>query len=173
LRILSFDRSLSISSDYGLLTFYLIVQNIFQCHLATLLKTAEELKIKGLAEVSWRDEDQQNVDSNNINGVQTALPQVSTVMDNPKVETPSNKRKRGRPPIDDYEQAFTAPKIMNVTGNADETYSNDAMSTSDHDLSIWEEEPSANEAGDTTEPDEPLLRVKKETSVSIFRLVRR
>jgi hypothetical protein len=138
--------------------------NVDHCHLATLLKTAEELKIKGLAEVSWRDEDQQNVDSNNINGVQTALPQVSTVMDNPKVETPSNKRKRGRPPIDDYEQAFTAPKIMNVTGNADETYSNDAMSTSDHDLSIWEEEPSANEAGDTTEPDEPLLRVKKETS---------
>ncbi|XP_044259799.1 uncharacterized protein LOC123008185 [Tribolium madens] len=138
--------------------------NVDHCHLATLLKTAEELKIKGLAEVSWRDEDQHNTDSNNVNGVQTALPQVSTVMDNPKNEAPSNKRKRGRPPIDDYEQAFTAPKIMNVTGNADETYSNDAMSTSDHDLSIWEEEPSANEGGDLTEPDEPLLRVKKETS---------
>lgn len=55
---------------------------------------------------------------------------------------------------------------MNVTGNADETYSNDAMSTSDHDLSIWEEDPSPNEAGDTMEPDEPLLRVKKEQSVS-------
>jgi hypothetical protein len=91
----------------------------------------------------------------------------------PKWKRHRTKENEAGHPIDDYEQAFTAPKIMNVTGNADETYSNDAMSTSDHDLSIWEEEPSANEAGDTTEPDEPLLRVKKETSVSIFRLVRR
>lgn len=138
----------------------------FQCHLATLLKTAEELRIKGLAEVSWRDEDQQpgNSDSNS-NGVQTAIPQVQAVMDSPttKFDSPSNKRKRGRPPIDDYDQTFTTPRIMNVTGGTQEdAYSNDAMSSSEHDLNIWEEEQSANEATENTENEEPPVKVKKE-----------
>jgi hypothetical protein len=31
----------------------------FQSHLASLLKTAEELKVKGLAEVSWRADEAQ------------------------------------------------------------------------------------------------------------------
>ncbi|KAJ8969527.1 hypothetical protein NQ314_001710 [Rhamnusium bicolor] len=136
------------------------------CHLATLLKTAEELRIKGLAEVSWRDEEQQpgNSDSNS-NGVQTAIPQVQAVMDSPttKFDSPSNKRKRGRPPIDDYDQTFTTPKIMNVTGGAQEdAYSNDAMSSSEHDLNIWEEDQSANEATENTENEEPPVKVKKE-----------
>ncbi|KAJ8983008.1 hypothetical protein NQ317_014305 [Molorchus minor] len=142
--------------------------NVEHCHLATLLKTAEELRIKGLAEVSWRDEEQQpgNSDSNS-NGVQTAIPQVQTVMDSPttKFDTPANKRKRGRPPIDDYDQTFTTPKIMNVTGGAHEdTYSNDAMSSSEHDLNIWEEDQSANEGADNTENDEPPVKVKKEVA---------
>ncbi|KAF5276065.1 hypothetical protein FQA39_LY00861 [Lamprigera yunnana] len=119
-----------------------IIRRINECHLATLLKTAEELRIKGLAEVSWRD-DETNTDTN-VNGVQSALPHVSTIMDSPKNEPP-NKRKRGRPPIDDYEQTFTTPKITSVTGNAEEGYSNDAMSSSDQDLSIWEEESGINE----------------------------
>lgn len=41
---------------------------IFQNNLASLLKTAEELRIKGLAEVSWRDDEgdsPENNDSNN------------------------------------------------------------------------------------------------------------
>ncbi|XP_018579065.1 uncharacterized protein LOC108917106 isoform X2 [Anoplophora glabripennis] len=138
------------------------------CHLATLLKTAEELRIKGLAEVSWRDEEQQpgNSDSNS-NGVQTAIPQVQAVMDSPttKFDSPSNKRKRGRPPIDDYDQTFTTPRIMNVTGGAQEdAYSNDAMSSSEHDLNIWEEEQSANEATENAENEEPPVKVKKEVT---------
>lgn len=53
---------------------------LFQCHLATLLKTAEELRIKGLAEVSWRDEEQPaNTSETNSNGVQTAIPQVTSL----------------------------------------------------------------------------------------------
>ncbi|KAG5870497.1 hypothetical protein JTB14_033016 [Gonioctena quinquepunctata] len=127
------------------------------CHLATLLKTAEELRIKGLAEVSWRDEEQPtNVDSNS-NGVQTAIPQVQAVM--PTSPTPSSKRKRGRPPIDDYDQAFTTPKIMAVTGAQDDAYSNDAMSSSEHDLNIWEEDQSG---ADNTENEESPVKVKKE-----------
>lgn len=52
---------------------------------------------------------------------------------------------------------------MTVTGGGQEdTYSNDAMSSSEHDLNIWEEDQSANEAADNTEPDEPAVKVKKE-----------
>lgn len=74
-----------------------------QCHLATLLKTAEELRIKGLAEVSWREEEPPNEQT--INGVHNVMPphpQVS--MEN---QDPPSKRKRGRPPIDDYDQQFS------------------------------------------------------------------
>lgn len=39
----------------------------FQNNLASLLKTAEELRIKGLAEVSWRDDDSENAESNDNN----------------------------------------------------------------------------------------------------------
>lgn len=117
--------------------------------------------------MSWRDEDCNNGDSN-TNGVQSALPHVSTVMESPKSEPPS-KRKRGRPPIDDYDQSFTTPRIMNVTGNAEEGYSNDAMSTSDHDLSIWEDDSAANEHDDNTENEEPpRIRVKTELVSLIF-----
>lgn len=65
--------------------------------------------------------------------------------------------------VDDYDQTFTTPKIMTVTGGGQEdTYSNDAMSSSEHDLNIWEEDQSANEAADNTESDEPAVKVKKE-----------
>ncbi|XP_018324247.1 uncharacterized protein LOC108736351 [Agrilus planipennis] len=131
--------------------------NVDHCHLATLLKTAEELRIKGLAEVSWRDED--GGSDANMNGVHSALPHVSTVMESPKSEPPA-KRKRGRPPIDDYDPNFPAPKISATTSNNEEGYSNDAMSSSDHDLP-WEEE-NANADGDHTESDEHPVRVKSE-----------
>lgn len=130
------------------------------------MKTAEELRIKGLAEVSWRDEEQQPGNSDaNSNGVQNAIPQVQAVMETPntKFETSSSKRKRGRPPIDDYDQAFTTPKILNVTGATHEdAYSNDAMSSSEHDLNIWEEDHSANEGTENAENEEPAVKVKKE-----------
>lgn len=133
----------------------------FQCHLATLLKTAEDLKIKGLAEVSWRDEEQPGGEPN---GVQTAIPQVQTVMPTSPSGMP-NKRKRGRPPIDDYDQSFSTPKIASVSGAAtDDTYSNDAMSSSEHDLNIWEEDQTGME---NTENEEPPIKVKKEV-VSII-----
>ena len=38
-----------------------------QNNLASLLKTAEELRIKGLAEVSWRDDESENAESNDNN----------------------------------------------------------------------------------------------------------
>lgn len=37
-----------------------IVRSLFQNNLSSLLKTAEDLRIKGLAEVSWRDDDGAN-----------------------------------------------------------------------------------------------------------------
>lgn len=77
--------------------------------------------------------------------------------------TPSTKKKRGRPPIDDYDQTFTTPKIMTVSGaTQDDAYSNDAMSSSEHDLNIWDEDQSANEGAENTETEEPPLKVKKE-----------
>lgn len=53
--------------------------------MASLLKTAEELRIKGLAEVSWRDDEGENAESNDnnnnnvtdSNGSFPLLPQVS------------------------------------------------------------------------------------------------
>ncbi|KAI4458073.1 btb domain transcription factor [Holotrichia oblita] len=141
--------------------------NVDHCHLATLLKTAEELRIKGLAEVSWRDEECNS--EANTNGIQSSvLPQVSTVMDSPKSTDQSNKRKRGRPPIDDYDQPSQTtqspltPKIVSVTGNAEDNYSNDAMSNSDQDLSIWEEDNVTNDIDDANESDEPPVKVKTE-----------
>ncbi|KAL3278695.1 hypothetical protein HHI36_016231 [Cryptolaemus montrouzieri] len=136
--------------------------NVDHCHLATLLKTAEELRIKGLAEVSWKDDDQSaGAKPNDSNGIQqAALPQVTTVMDE-NVESPSaNKKKRGRPPIDDYEPGYTStPKIPNM----DDGYSNDAMSSSEHDLSIWEEDQTnTNESAPIVPVEEPRIKVKKE-----------
>lgn len=138
----------------------------FQCHLATLLKTAEELRIKGLAEVSWREDECNNGDGS-TNGVQSALPHVSTVMESPKSEQQPNKRRRGRPPIDDYDQSFTAPKITKISaGNNDEGYSNDAMSSSDQDLSVWEDDPSHQDDGG--DRDDKLLKIKTEVVSHLF-----
>lgn len=55
---------------------------------------------------------------------------------------PPNKRKRGRPPIDDYDQTFTNPKITNVTGNVqtDDNFSTNDVTNSDADASAWEDE---------------------------------
>ncbi|CAG9823518.1 unnamed protein product [Phaedon cochleariae] len=135
--------------------------NVEHCHLATLLKTAEELKIKGLAEVSWRDEEQSGNGDSSSNGVQTAIPQVQAIM--PNSPTPSTKRKRGRPPIDDYESTFTSPKIMAVSGAPEDGYSNDAMSSSEHDLNIWEEDHPSHEGADNN--DDNRVKIKKELSL--------
>lgn len=98
--------------------------------------------------------------------MQSALPHVSTVMGSPKSEPPS-KRKRGRPPIDDYDQSFMTPRIASVSGNAEEGYSNDAMSTSENDLSIWEDDGAGNDQDDNGESDEPP-RIKVKTELVSF-----
>lgn len=61
--------------------------------------------------------------------------------------------------LDDYESHFTPPKISHVSGNAsavDDTYSNDAMSSSEHDMQIWDDD----HANNTDE--ESLVKIKKE-----------
>lgn len=67
------------------------------------------------------------------------MPQVSSLMDSSE---PPNKRKRGRPPIDDYDQTFTSPKITSVTGNVqtDDNFSINDVTNSDADASAWEDE---------------------------------
>lgn len=45
----------------------IILSILFQNNLASLLKTAEELRIKGLAEVSWRDDENENTENNDNN----------------------------------------------------------------------------------------------------------
>lgn len=123
-----------------------------QCHLATLLKTAEELRIKGLAEVSWREEEP--VPEQTVNGVHSAMPQVSTMLDSSG--EPPNKRKRGRPPIDDYDQQFSNPKITNVAGNVqtDDNFSANDVTNSDADASAWEDEQNADNT-DTEQKFQP------------------
>lgn len=101
--------------------------------MASLLKTAEELRIKGLAEVSWRDDENENPESNDSNnnvtettanfpllsqtpvasnGVSTgksydnkenllkAIPFLAP-LSSPKDLSAANRKKRGRPPLDE------------------------------------------------------------------------
>nr|XP_022909544.1 protein tramtrack, alpha isoform [Onthophagus taurus] len=146
--------------------------NVDHNHLATLLKTAEELRIKGLAEVSWRDQTEgASGEGAPTNGVQTALPHVSTVMEDSssaKLEPPA-KRKRGRPPIDDYDSNVQygnnnkGTSNNSVSGGHGEDGYSDALSSSEHDLSIWEEEnpPGINDNDDGDE-SERIIKVKTE-----------
>lgn len=80
----------------------------FQDNLASLLKTAEELKIKGLAEVSWKTDRQREVQghgqppegfdsnvyvktfNNNNNNISNAMPNTSSpnILMYPKINTP-------------------------------------------------------------------------------------
>lgn len=107
-----------------------------QNNLASLLKTAEELRIKGLAEVSWRDDENENSESNdnnnnitessnnfplhcqtpiatNSNGSSTgksfdsnkenllkSIPFLAP-LSSPKDLSAMNRKKRGRPPLDE------------------------------------------------------------------------
>lgn len=98
-----------------------------------MLKTAEELRIKGLAEVSWRDDENENLESNdnnnnitdnfpllnqtpiatNSNGSSTgksfdsnkenllkSIPFLAP-LSSPKDLSAMNRKKRGRPPLDE------------------------------------------------------------------------
>ncbi|XP_055910331.1 protein bric-a-brac 1 isoform X2 [Eupeodes corollae] len=124
--------------------------NVEHASLASLLKTADDLKIKGLAEVSWRDEEtdpvmmdhhlriQENIPHNdqrssprnyhdgrppssplppsssgNSNSRSTPRMPMLTPMPSSSGDYVGPKRKRGRPPLDDSYDVFSAPKIPN------------------------------------------------------------
>lgn len=93
---------------------------LLQTRLSSLLKTAEDLHIKGLAEVSWRSDSTQNDSNNTGHSPGAATPGVETVLREGEEEPPPPKqRRRGRPPLDDPPSAhdvFT-PKITCITGN--------------------------------------------------------
>ncbi|XP_032458094.1 modifier of mdg4 isoform X3 [Nasonia vitripennis] len=96
--------------------------NIEHTRLSSLLKTAEDLHIKGLAEVSWRSDSTQNDLSNSGHSPGSGPPGVETVLregGEPDEPPPPKQRRRGRPPLDDPPSAhdvFT-PKITCITGN--------------------------------------------------------
>ncbi|XP_033218596.1 broad-complex core protein isoforms 1/2/3/4/5 isoform X2 [Belonocnema kinseyi] len=95
--------------------------NIDHTRLSSLLKTAEDLHIKGLAEVSWRSDSGQNDLANSGHSPGAATPGVETVLREGDVDEPPipKQRRRGRPPLDDPPSAhdvFT-PKITCITGN--------------------------------------------------------
>lgn len=102
--------------------------------------------------MSWREEEPSG--DQTVNGVHSVMPQVSTIMDNS--QEPPNKRKRGRPPIDDYDQTFTSPKITSVTGNVqtDDNFSTNDVTNSDADASAWEDE-QMNDNTDTEQKFQP------------------
>lgn len=94
---------------------------MLQTRLSSLLKTAEDLHIKGLAEVSWRSDSTQNDLSNSGHSPGAAPPGVETVLREGDADEPPppKQRRRGRPPLDDTPSAhdvFT-PKITCITGN--------------------------------------------------------
>jgi hypothetical protein len=104
-----------------------------QNNLASLLKTAEELRIKGLAEVSWRDDESENAENNdnnnNVTDTTTNFPLINQTpissngnstgksydnkenllkaipflapLSSPKDLSAANRKKRGRPPLDE------------------------------------------------------------------------
>lgn len=71
------------------------------------------------------------------------------------------KRKRGRPPIDDYDTSFVPHKVVHT----EEGFSNDAVSSSDHEPSSWDDtEQATNEAGDKLDTcDDSPVKIKSET----------
>lgn len=92
-----------------------------QSRLSSLLKTAEDLHIKGLAEVSWRSDSAQNDLANSGHSPGAAPPGVEAVLREGDTDDapPPKQRRRGRPPLDDPPSAhdvFT-PKITYITGN--------------------------------------------------------
>ncbi|XP_026825525.1 uncharacterized protein LOC105280993 isoform X2 [Ooceraea biroi] len=123
--------------------------NIDHTRLSSLLKTAEDLHIKGLAEVSWRSDSTQNDLNNTGHSPGAATPGVETVLrEGDADETPPPKqRRRGRPPLDDPPSAhdvFT-PKITCITGNEE-------MMSEGGDHESWDDEMMMNENNETPLP---------------------
>lgn len=130
--------------------------NIDHTRLSSLLKTAEDLHIKGLAEVSWRSDSAQNDMSNCGHSPGSATPGVETVLREGDVDEPSppKQRRRGRPPLDDPPSAhdvFT-PKVTCITGNVgtEDAYTEEMMSEGDHES--WDDEMMMSENNETPLP---------------------
>ncbi|XP_055684353.1 protein tramtrack, beta isoform isoform X2 [Lutzomyia longipalpis] len=120
--------------------------NVEHANLASLLKTAEELKIKGLAEVSWREDDQaqerpnegrsrdvkhpphpsesveNNQNDSNSQQIPFLTPLRSFNQQNGKKNGLPAKRKRGRPPLDGEFENYSTPKISHVESQAPVAY---------------------------------------------------
>ncbi|PNF30959.1 hypothetical protein B7P43_G02081 [Cryptotermes secundus] len=116
--------------------------NIDHSHLASLLKTAEDLRIKGLAEVSWRQEGQPAPPSNEdeINCVDPQVSRVESIGNNSDLEPPL-KRRRGRPPLETNVSSFS-PKVASVTGagGTEEVFIQEGgTSDPDNEVSGWDE----------------------------------
>ncbi|XP_043271143.1 uncharacterized protein [Venturia canescens] len=133
--------------------------NIDHTRLSSLLKTAEDLHIKGLAEVSWRSDSVQNDINNSGHSPGAGTPGVEAVLREGDVDEPPppKQRRRGRPPLDDPPSAhdvFT-PKITCFTGNEE------MMSEGDHESCDDEM------ANENNEPPLPMLSyLSKDDSTS-------
>ncbi|XP_069687144.1 protein bric-a-brac 2-like isoform X2 [Periplaneta americana] len=129
--------------------------NIDHSHLASLLKTAEDLRIKGLAEVSWRQEGQPTQPSNedSINCVDPQVSHVESVGNGSDLEPPL-KRRRGRPPMESNVSSFS-PKVTSVTGagGTEEVFLEGGTVSSDveNEVSGWDESEPEVIACDTAE----------------------
>ncbi|XP_043250839.1 uncharacterized protein LOC122396463 isoform X2 [Colletes gigas] len=133
--------------------------NIDHTRLSSLLKTAEDLHIKGLAEVSWRSDSSQNDLSNSGHSPGAAPPGVETVLREGDADEPPppKQRRRGRPPLDDPPSAhdvFT-PKITCITGNEE-------MMSEGGDHESWDDEMMINESNETPLP---LSYMSKDDSI--------
>nr|XP_034181126.1 uncharacterized protein LOC117604775 isoform X2 [Osmia lignaria] len=129
--------------------------------LSSLLKTAENLHIKGLAEVSWRNDSTQNEMSNSGHSPGAATPGVETVLREGDADEPPppKQRRRGRPPLDDPPSAhdvFT-PKITCITGNEE-------MMSEGGDHESWDDEMMMNENNETPLP--VLSYMSKDENIS-------
>ncbi|KAL6446470.1 hypothetical protein ACFW04_001199 [Cataglyphis niger] len=129
--------------------------------LSSLLKTAEDLHIKGLAEVSWRSDSTQNDLNNSSHSPGAATPGVEAVLgrENEDEPPPPKQRRRGRPPLDDPPSAhdvFT-PKITCITGNEE-------MMSEGGDHESWDDEMMMNENNETPLP--VLSYMSKDDSTS-------
>ncbi|XP_012166636.1 uncharacterized protein LOC100642212 isoform X1 [Bombus terrestris] len=126
--------------------------NIDHTRLSSLLKTAEDLHIKGLAEVSWRSDSTQNDLGNSGHSPGAATPGVETVLREGDADEPPppKQRRRGRPPLDDPPSAhdvFT-PKITCITGNVRQ----EEMMSEGGDHESWDDEMMMNENNETPLP---------------------
>ncbi|XP_063704887.1 protein tramtrack, beta isoform-like [Culicoides brevitarsis] len=111
--------------------------NVEHENLSSLLKTAEELRIKGLAEVSWHDDENENETAStrvnvtmshatNVSSTPTtnnpdsgnSIPMLTPITIHTKDDVTKdgfpNKKKRGRPPLDEEYDSFSTPKSNNI-----------------------------------------------------------